>query len=257
LAKNRWNLDKSQRIELKTLISALGLLLLVILLGCNWLLDLFHKKMEIHIPVVEEWNNVWIMESDEDSILIFRDGVEISYPYAQGEAVREQIADIVVTDGTVTEVEVKEEKVNGRILSVDASSIEVEGLGKLPLASDYKGYRIFNTLEMCRAENLAIGYNFADLVMEEGEICGILMVKEESMEYIRVLLKSGDYVGLLHEKLIVTADCDFTIQCGTHDNLVQKDYAAGEELMIDKSSELDRGQNYPDSQGTYRQNSIK
>ncbi len=241
MRKNRWNLDKSQRIELKTLISALGLLLLVILLGGNWLLGWFGKEPEIHIPVVEYWNNVWIMESDEDSILIFRDGTEMRYPYTKGEDVREQIADIVVKDGTVTEVEVKREKVHGRILSVDGTSVEVEGFGKLPLASDYKGYRIFNTLEMCKAEDLAIGYNFADMVMENGEICGVLMVKEESMEYIRVLLKSSDYARLLHEKLVLSADCDFTIQYGTHDNLMQKDYAAGEQLTIDRSSEFFSG----------------
>lgn len=231
-------MDKMQRMQLKALISALGLLLLIILLIGQLVSSLFgdEKKQEIHIPIVEHLTNVWVMESDENSILIFRDGKEEQYGYEKQEAVREQIADIVLTDGVVTEIQTKQEKINGRILSVNDASVEVEGFGRLPLSSDYKGYRIYNTLEMCKARDLAIGYNFADLVVENGQICGILMVKEESMEYIRVLVKSGNFSGLLHEQLIVSADCDFTVQYGSGEQLLQEEYAAGEELEFDGNS---------------------
>ena len=238
---------------MKALISGLGLLLLIILFIAQLINTLLRddEELEVHIPVVEHLTNVWIMESDEIGILIFRDGKEEKYAYGEisgagemqerityspGEEVREQIADIILTDGAVTEIRVKREKINGRILCVDDSFVEVEGFGKLPLAGDYKGYRIYNTLEMCTGRDLHIGYDFADLVVEEGEICGILMVKEESMEYIRVLLKSGDYASLLHEQLILSADCDFTIQYGSHNNLLQEKHLAGEELTIGMDS---------------------
>ena len=54
-------------------------------------------------------------------------------------SVREQVADVELTDGTVTSVEVKQEKINGKILGADEAGIEVEGYGKLPLAADYRG----------------------------------------------------------------------------------------------------------------------
>ncbi len=251
MGRNLWNLNKSQRMQLKALISCLGLLLLVILL----LGQIFSawpgeekEPEEIHIPVIELLTNVWIMEADENGILIYRDGEEKGYSYGEtflpavSEELREQIADIVLTDGVVTEVQIKTGKVNGKILSADDTFVEVEGYGKLPLASDYKGYRIYKELTMCRARDLAIGYSFADLVIENGEICGILMVKEESMEYIRVLVKASEYAGLLHEQVVLTADCDYTITYGPHDNLVSEQHSAGEELVIGANSDYFTGE---------------
>lgn len=266
MGKNKWNLNKAQRMQLKAMICCLGLLLLIILLLGQFLVALLGGEEkpgeEIHIPVIKMLTNVWIMEADESGILIFRDGVEEEYlygmvsdvgdagregtgtdidnvngiRYAPASDVREQVADVVLTDGLVTSIEIKSEKINGRILSADESFVEVEGYGKLPLASDYRGYRIYKTLAMCNSRDLHIGYNFADLVIENGEICGILIVKEESMEYIRVLLKSADYAGILHDRLILSADSDYTIQYGTHDNLMQEQHVAGEEIVIGMDS---------------------
>lgn len=265
MRRNKWNLNKSQRMQLKSLICSLGLLLLVILLLGRFFNILLNRdgerEEEVHIPVIELLTNVWIMEADEEGILIYRDGNEEQYSYGMlsdggdgqtGELtegtinntnryvpsadVREQIADIVLTDGAVTDIQIKTEKINGRILSADDSFVEVEGYGKLPLAADYKGYRIYKTLAMCQSRDLLIGYDFADLVLEDGEICGLLMAKEEAMEYIRVLLKSADYAGLLHEQVVLTGTSDFTIQYGDADNLIQEQHKAGDEIKIGQDS---------------------
>ncbi len=251
--KGKWN--KTQRMQLKALICVLGILLILILLAVKFLLFLIPAKPEeeVHIPVVEMLSNVWIMEADEEKLLIFRDGEEESYPYGivenEGEAqkepntdasfrekVREQIADIVLTDGKVTDIQVKTEKINGKVLSADATGVELEGYGRIAFTEDYKGYRIYNALTMCTVSDLAFGYNFADFVLEDGKICGILMVKEEAMEYIRVLVKASDYAALLHEQIIVTSDTDFTIQYGTYDNRQTESHTAGEEITIDRNS---------------------
>lgn len=265
MRRNKWNLNKSQRMQLKSMICSLGLLLLILLLLGRFFNILLNRNgeqnEEIHIPVIELLTNVWIMEADEEGVLIYRDGNEEQYSYGMvsgsddgqtGETteginggaipytpltdVREQIADIVLTDGAVTDIQIKTEKINGRILSADDSSVEVEGYGKLPLAADYKGYRIYKQMAMCQSRDLLIGYDFADLVLEDGEICGLLMVKEEAMEYIRVLLKSADYAGLLHEQVVLTGTSDFTIQYGTSDNLMQEQHKAGDEITIGQDS---------------------
>lgn len=241
MGKNNWKLEKEQRIQLKVFISCLGLILLGILLAGQLFAALMKEeepKEEMPIPVVESLCNVWIMEVDDNGILIFRDGKEERYScrVATSADMREQVADIVLTDGMVTEVRVKTEKINGRILSADASGVDVEGYGKLPLADNYRGYRIYNTLRMCNSSDLYIGYDFADLVIEDGEICGILLAKEEAMEAIRVLIKSGDYAGLLHEHVVLSSDSDFTITYGTHDNLMREIHKAGDEITIDTES---------------------
>ena len=259
-------LNKSQRMQMKAFICVLGLLLIFVLLIGKILIPLLHKEevpsdkpgeeTEVHVPVITVFTNVWIMDADAEKILVFRDGEEETYYYAEsavtsGDAravtneagvnpvtelswnlVREQVADITLTDGKVTDIAVKSEKLNAKVLRADVEGVELEGYGKLPLAADYKGYRVYNTLEMCTTADLLFGYDFADFVMEDGEICSILLAKEEAMEYIRVLIKASDYSALLHDEVVVTSDSDFTIQYGTFDNWLSESHAAGEEIVI-------------------------
>ena len=258
-------MNKSQRMQIKALICVLGLILLLILLIGRLVLLFIHKEPEPepHVPVIEMYQNVWIMEADGESLLIFRDGEELEYPCIlqnlnkfngmdsqrkaetqqslTTEQMREQVADIVVTDGVVTDVQVKSEKINGKVLSADATGVELEGYGWIPLAEDYKGYRIYKSLTMCTFSDLSFGYDFADFVIENGQICGILIAKEEAIEYIRVLIKASDFSGLFHEQLELTSDTDFTIQYGSYDNRQTENHVAGEVITIDSNSPYFQG----------------
>lgn len=250
---SKWN--KSQRMQMKAFICVLGLLLLMILMLGKLFISLLHREDrepeqgEPHIPVIEVLNNVWIMESDVEKILVFRDGVEETFYIAKNfaaeastveqnriEAAREQVADVTLADGKVTDIVVKGEKISAKVLGADAEGVELEGYGKLPLAEDYKGYRIYNTLEMCTVADLPFGYTFADFVVEDGIVNAVLLAKEEAMEYIRVLIKASDYSALLHEEIVLTSDSNFTIQYGAYDDLQTESHAAGEEIRIGRDS---------------------
>lgn len=237
--KQKMELSKQERLQLKSMICILGMILLG-LLFLGRMISVPPKQPEPskapHIPVVTVLTNVWIMEADSEHIVIFRDGDTETYYYeAEFEgapAVREQLADICLTDGYITEVVIKQEKLSARLLGTDGFNIDLEGYGKIPLSPDYKGYRIYNTLAMCRAEELSFGYQFADYVVENGMICGILWVNEDAMETIRVLIKASDYAGLLHEKVILTSDTSFTMEYGAADMSVRESYPAGTEVSL-------------------------
>lgn len=239
---------------MKAFICILGFLLIVILLFGKLVLLIMHRGEEQeeipepqpHIPVILQMTNVWIMEVDDDGLMLFADGSSRRYSWgllSEGEegqehryradnSVREQVADVVLTDGRVTSVTAKTDKINGRILGADDTGIEVEGYGRLPLAADYKGYRLYDTLAMCTVRDLRFGYNFTDLCMENGEVCAVLMAKEEAMEYIRVLVKASDYNGSFHEEPVVTSDVDYTIIYGPYDNQKLETHPAGEEVSF-------------------------
>lgn len=241
--------------QIKAFICLLGFLLIVILLLGKLAVALFQKGNqrekeipfpEVHIPVVETIHNIWIMEEDEEGILVFCDGerkklgwgkaaggaAEETVLFSPGEPVREQLADVTLTDGLVTGISLKKDKINGRILGINEAGIEVEGYGRLPLADDYKGYRLYDSLQMCTANDICIGYDFTDLCLENGAVCGILMVKEEAMEYIRVLLKAQDYAGLLHTAPVLTADTGFTIIYGDYSDRKTEAHQAGDEIVF-------------------------
>ena len=252
--QNKWGLNKSQRMQLKAFVCLLGILLLVVLLLGKLILMIIHREEEElpmpHVPVIQIYRNVWVMEADDEGLTIFRDGQREEYPWGEAgtdaegnvllycpeDSIREQVADVMLTDGAVTGTVPKTNKINGKILGADASGVEVEGYGRLPLASDYKGYRLYDSLEMCTVENLRFGYNFTDLCMENGEICGVLMAKEEAMEYIRVLISGSEYGGNFHEEVVLSCDVDYTVIYGAYDAIKQERHPAGEELTFGRDS---------------------
>ncbi|MBR1701966.1 MAG: SpoIID/LytB domain-containing protein [Lachnospiraceae bacterium] len=236
-------LSRSERMRLKIWICLLGTILLLFLLAGR-LYTHFHsgsgEQSMPHVPQLEKLANVWLIEIGEKKVLLYRDGREESYDlgyfedgslYQPDWSDREQVADVLLADGAVIGIAPYREKVHGVILSADENSVEVEGYGHLPLASDYKGYRTYDTLSMCTYRELAFGYDFADLVLKNGEVCGILMVREETMEEIRVLIKTSDFGGNLHEELRVSCDTDYEIIYGEKGQ-DRELYRAGEEILI-------------------------
>lgn len=241
-------LSPGERIRLKAWICLLGFILLLFLLAGRILIYIgsedAEESSEQHIPTLEMLTNVWLIEVGEGSVLVYRDGKEERYETGEKEdgtlyrpdlSDREQVADVLLADGAVIHITPYWEKVHGVILSADENSVEVEGYGHLPLASDYKGYRIYDTLSMCTYRDLAFGYDFADLVLKDGEVCGILMVREETMEEIRVLIKTSDFGGNLHEELRVSCDTDYEIIYGEKGQDRER-YRAGEEVLIRRDS---------------------
>lgn len=252
MKRNGFNWNKSQRMQVKAFVCVLGLLLLLILLIARIFFALIHRgekqpeEPPVPIPVVEELPNVWVMETAGGQLKIFRDGAEESYSYSSEfvpqEDAREQIADVVLTDGLVTGMTIKTEKIGGKLLGADGDRVLLEGYGYLPLAADYKGYRLYNSLEMCTLSDLAYGYDFTDFILEDGEICGILMAKEEAMENIRVLLKAAYYEGNYHQELTVGSDTNFIVEYGSSDTPGTERFSAGEELTLSAQSEYFDGE---------------
>lgn len=243
MAGGRFQFNRHQRMQLKRFICVLGLLLLLFLF-LGRLFTAFLKRewgpQKKPEPVIQTFSNVWMMEVGEEALTIFRDGQQETYALDEtllpDGAWREQIGDVEVTDGLVTNVVAKTRKIGGKLLRIDAESVELAGYGRIPLAPDYKGYRVYKTLEMCTYADLAIGYNFTDFVVENGAVCGILQAREEVMDNIRVLIKSTEYESLFHERLTLTADTSFCVSYGAYNNRKLLRYAPGEDVTIEADS---------------------
>jgi len=241
--------------QLKALAGVLGLLLIVLLMVGRLLIFIVNnqEEPEVHIPVVTKLQNVWIMEVSSEGLLVYQDGEETDYPfgntvvgeenllYSVPNTFREQVADITLTDGSVTSAVIKNNKINGKVLSAGSEYIEIEELGRYPIAEMVKGYRLYDSLSMCTVSDITIGYDFNDFIIENGEICAILMVKEEAMEYIRVLLKASDYSQTLHDSITFQGDTSYVIRYGTPGNMAEELHEPGEECTIDPDSAYFQG----------------
>lgn len=244
-------MTKKQRTQLKGLICILAILLLLILFIVKLVIEIFSGEPEESEtpPVLETIHNVWIQEGAAGTLTVFAEGVSRKYPLtespligrwsasgeepaggqdqaaesggAQGrdavpgepawELLRDQIADITLTDGVVTEILLKNDKIHGTVERVGKDFVELAGYGRLELDPDYRGYRLYGEPAMKTVSELIIGYDFADFVLCENRICAILFAGEEAMETIRVLLKTSNFEGLFHGKLEITSDVGFTV----------------------------------------------
>lgn len=182
--------------------------------------------------------NVWIMEAEEERLQVFYNNYEIWFPYEKAEtSEREQVADFEFADGKLQSVKVKSDKVNGKLLSIRDGNIELEGAGKYSFKEDMKLYRLYGSLRECEMNDLRIGYDFTDFVLEDGVICAALITREEAMENIRVVIKNTGFTGAYHEQLELTSDVAFTIRYGKYDELVEKHFNAGDIVTVDMDSE--------------------
>lgn len=246
LGKGWGEWSQSERMQIKAFICLLGVFLLLLLV----VVGLLHggkeeeepqpqqtePESEVHIPVVKELRNIWIMEADESGLLCYIDGERRllqAAPPDRGEesegdgteapapiwgsaawlkSLREQVADLELTDGVVTKVTVKSEKISGRVRAADSEGVWLEGLDKLEFTEDMQGYRLYRELAPATYRDLRIGYDFADFCLEDGKVCAILLARDEVMENIRILLKTSDYQGIYHDWVELTCDTDFTIK---------------------------------------------
>ena len=199
-----------------------------------------YQKGEMLLTVLEtvgrgmDLQNIWIMEAWEGKeIQGFYKGYEIRFPYEKAEGQqREQIGDLTFADGILQRVKVKGEKINGKLLSMGDGSMEIEGWGKYPYEEGMAVYRLYGKLSDGSREDLRIGYDFTDFVLEDGVICAGLITRDEAMENIRVVIKNTGYEGAYHEKAEFTADTAFTVRYGNYEGMESKEYQAGDKPLV-------------------------
>lgn len=177
-------------------------------------------------------SNLWVSEVEQDRILCFFEGNRFYLPVMVDKENREQIADISLKDGRIESCHFKKEKISGKLLGVNEKSLRLE-TGEWKLDEKVKVYRLHGTFEEMTLQELPIGYENTDYVIDDGKICACLLISEEGMETIRVLIKSGNYGDNYHESVTMTADCDYELHYGNE----TESFESGERITITDDSE--------------------
>lgn len=184
--------------------------------------------------------NIWLIEKDEDKLTYFYGDFEIAAALDEspepiteaGKEEREQVADLHFTKGRITKVRVKEERIGGEVLKLSDTEVEIRGEGVFPLDESIQFYRLYDRLRTVDQGAVRIGYNFTDFVIEDGKIQAGLLVKEESMDEIRVLLKATDFAGNHHSHFQAVSEVDMELTAGNERILIP----AGETLELTPES---------------------
>jgi len=174
--------------------------------------------------------NVWILRSTEESITFFFEGKEQTFS-TKGkvqEPLSECVGDLTVQGEEITSLVIKPDKITAKVLRVDEGGMELAGYGVLPLAEEFRVYRLYGGLAEEPSGKVLVGSEETEFILEDGKLCAALLTKAPELEKIRVLLGTEGYRGYYHETVEVTADCDYTVTVGEE----KKRFAAGERCSL-------------------------
>ena len=178
--------------------------------------------------------NVYLVETSEAEVHFFLDNYHMRYELKETELYSGTIVDLEFKQGKII-VDAKEtDFVHGKLLQVSDTGIEIEGYGIFMPSENMKVYRLYSELMSMSTKDLRVGYSFTDFVLVDGKVEACLMIKEEDMEYIRVLLKSTDYAERYHDNF--HAVCDQDSQVIYYENGLEtgrEEKAAGESIIIE------------------------
>ena len=196
-----------------------------------------------------EYNNVLITDIEngkmEALVLNAKRDFKLASNLDAGEYDKDVIADIRLTKGVVNYIEVKNTKIEGKILAVGDNFVELEGYGSLSLSDSFVA---FNKAAMAResVNRMMVGSNVHEFYIDKDKLVQAA-VKINDYEYKRVrVLIMNDYFRVRHHNTI-TLHCDagMVIQkelqdihlTGSEDYSLNKDKLVNNERVIIKSAD--------------------
>lgn len=179
------------------------------------------------------YENAWVEEGSKNTLKVQAYGAYREFKISElPQAVSESIADITIEDKKVTKVDVKKDMINAKVLSITNEYVELEGKGKIQFEETYKIYNNCNGFTFGNYKDVVVGYSLQDFAIENGKICGAVIVRSLVADNIRVLIKTTDFESIFHNSVEITSDSDFTLYYGTN----QEKHNAHEIVKIVKSS---------------------
>lgn len=157
------------------------------------------------LPLVLE--NVWLLEMTDTKLRVLHDGEEHSYDLKQPlqTTIQDCIIDLVVEQGYVTKITVKQDMIAAKVLRIGEDFVELEGYGCLPVAEGSRVYQVYDEIIEKAWIDVLVGYTTSSFVLSDNIVCAVLIEEPVSVTSIRVLLQSSSYGGYYHE----------TLECGS------------------------------------------
>lgn len=192
-----------------------------------------HDKKIVYAQKLENTNfkieNVYIQSAQNDIISIFYNKTYFKYNLNGLEnEISSEIADITFENGQLCKIDLKQDRISGKVLAVGEDFVEIESYGRVPTIPNLKVYKEFGTLEEKNADSILVGYDVTDFVTANGKICAAFIMKDLVMTNIRVLLKTQNYEDIYHEQVSFTCNEDFSI---IYDKNCEE-YSAGDVINI-------------------------
>ena len=166
----------------------------------------------IHVQKDEGQNtlyrNVWILDGDSQGLMVYIGDIQRRIPfrknYKKTDELIGNLADLTMDHGKITKVSVKKERISGKVLSVQAASIELEGYGTVPLDTEYKVLKTYGDVKRQQLSDILVGSENQEFIVAKGKICAAIKEREDAADRIRVLIMGNGFESRYHEKIEIT-----------------------------------------------------
>ena len=181
-------------------------------------------------------HNVWIRQGAGTNVEAFINGINKNFQaqFKLSTDIEEVIGDITIEETKVTQISIKPDTIQGKVLQTGDDFIEVEKYGKIPLDENYKIYKTYGEISIEPTNSILVGYENTTFVVSEGKISAALIGESIKAENIRVLLNTSGYGGFYHKKAEFTSDTDFSITVKDE----KKVYPAGKKIKLTPEGDL-------------------
>ena len=154
------------------------------------------------------YRNVWILDGDSQGLMVYIGDIQRRIPfrknYKKTDELIGNLADLTMDRGKITKVSVKKERISGKVLSVQAASIELEGYGTVPLDTEYKVLKTYGDVKRQQLSDILVGSENQEFVVAKGKICAVIKEREDAADRIRVLIMGNGFESRYHEKIEIT-----------------------------------------------------
>lgn len=182
--------------------------------------------------------NAWVCKYSDKELTVFYAGLKTEFKCAEncvGAVSENTVADITVSNGVIINSVSKGERMTDKILAVTDTYIETSQYGRLALSPTCKIYGLYSdTITQLNTESILVGYSSADMVVNNGSICALLVTSKVKPNSIRVALMTNNYGGYYHDNAEIISDCGMVVTCAGN----QTNIKAGEKLSLNRQSEL-------------------
>jgi len=178
------------------------------------------------------YRNVWLAGGGKDGLEVYVGDIRRTIPFGKPSKKTDELihnlADIELSDGKITKVSLKKERIEGKILAVGEDAIEIEGYGAVPLDDEYKIFKTYGELERQKVGDILVGGSNQEIIAAKGKICAVLTVRAYDADTIRVLLLSQDFRGACHDTVSMVCEKEMTVLQGSQESRIE----AGQELTF-------------------------
>ena len=162
------------------------------------------------------YKNVWIVPGESGGMDVYIGTIVRTFP--EEEKLKDRtdgvLADVELDKGKIRKLSLKEDMIEGKVLSVKDDTIEIDGYGTLKLDDDFKVYKTYGVVKEQKKRDVLVGYDLGKFVVAGKKVCAALLNHDFSATNIRVLIMNDDYSSLFHTKVVLQSDSTMHVTWG-------------------------------------------